>query len=132
PQAVHDWGLPQSAGLHDDLALLQGLGDVRNLRWDERRGQLNSREWQAARRAAEWLRQLPAIDELLRRLGRRDHAATPPPAAAPEAREAPRAQLGLRAVTTVLADAPGEITGIRFSARPERMLGSGAVMRREP
>ena len=50
----------ETAGLDEDLALLQGLGDLAHLRWDELRGHLNSRPWHAARRASEWLRQLPA------------------------------------------------------------------------
>lgn len=123
---------PHAAELGRDLALLLGLGDLSHLRWDELSGQLRSREWQAARRAAEWLLQLPALTELLRRLGRSERAPTAAPAPAPQADDRPRAPTGLRAVTTRLPDAPGEITGVRLSARLERMLASEAVMLRHP
>jgi len=46
--------------------LLQGLGDFAHLRWDQLQGHLRSRPWQAARRAADWLRQLPELAELIR------------------------------------------------------------------
>ena len=38
----------------------------------------------------------------------------------------------LRAIETRLPDAPGEITGVRFSSRLERMLASEAVMLHHP
>jgi uncharacterized protein with von Willebrand factor type A (vWA) domain len=40
--------------------------------------------------------------------------------------------LPLRAVETRLPDAPGEISGVRFTDRPERMLAGEAVMLRHP
>jgi uncharacterized protein with von Willebrand factor type A (vWA) domain len=121
----------QTIGLDHDLALLQGLGDLANLNWDELRGHLNSRPWAAARRASEWLRQLPELNELVRRLGRAERSMAPPDA--PQARAADAATpLPLRAVETRLPEAPGEIIGVRFSSRPERMLASEAVMLRHP
>jgi uncharacterized protein with von Willebrand factor type A (vWA) domain len=126
-----DWR-EQLQGLDDDLALLQGLGDLSTLRWDELRGQLRSREWQAARRASDWLLQLPALVDLLRRLGRREHDAGAPPAPTAQPVDRARAALALRAVQTRLPDAPGEITGVRFSGRLERMLASEAAMLRHP
>jgi uncharacterized protein with von Willebrand factor type A (vWA) domain len=119
-------------GLDEDLALLQGLGDLSRLRWDELKGHLNSRPWQAARRASDWLLQLPALNELIRRLGRAERAAADAisPAAHPADQDAPPA--ALRAIETRLPDAPGEIVGVRFSNRPERMLASEAVMLRHP
>jgi len=131
-QDFRDEWLPQTEGLDEDLALLQGLGDLAQLRWDELRGQLRTREWQAARRASEWLLQLPALAELLRRLGRSERSLSSPPAAMSQAAERPPAQQSLRAVTTRLPDAPGEITGVRFSGRLERMLASEAAMLRHP
>jgi uncharacterized protein with von Willebrand factor type A (vWA) domain len=123
----------ETSGLDDDLALLQGLGDLAHLQWDELRGQLNSRPWAAARRASEWLSQLPALAELIRRLGRQERRADWP--AAPTTRDAADGTappLPLRAIETRLPDAPGEITGVRFSARLERMLASEAVMLHHP
>jgi len=122
----------QTQGLEDDLALLRGLGELANLQWDELRGHLRTREWQAARRASDWLLQLPALADLLRRLGRRERAAGALPASAPQAADRPPARHGLRAVTTRLPDAPGEITGIRLSGRIESMLASEAAMLRHP
>jgi uncharacterized protein with von Willebrand factor type A (vWA) domain len=123
---------PQLHGLAEDLALLQGLGDLANLQWDELRGRLQTREWQAARRASEWLRQLPELAALLRRLGRRERSTDAAPAAAPQAADRPPARHALRAVTTRLPDAPGEITGVRLSGRLEGMLASEAAMLRHP
>lgn len=122
----------QTHGLDDDLALLLGLGDFAHLRWDALQGHLRSRPWAAARRASEWLRQLPALAELVRQLGRseRDVAAPPAPAADPARGPAPPAPL--RAIETRLPGAPGEITGVRFSSRLEQMLASEAVMLKHP
>lgn len=125
------WTL-QAAGLEERLALLQGLGDLSQLRWDDLQGRLDSRDWQAARRAADWLAQLPALAELIRRLGRREPAERPPPARPPAAPGGGRLHGGLRAVPTVLPGAPGEITGIRLSGQPERMLASEAAMLQHP
>jgi uncharacterized protein with von Willebrand factor type A (vWA) domain len=122
----------ESAGLDEDLALLQGLGDLAQLRWDSLRGQLRSRPWAAARRASDWLRQLPALNELIRRLGRAERSVVP--RTLPERHEAgaPAPPRPLRAIETRLPDAPGEITGVRFSSRLERMLASEAVMLHHP
>jgi uncharacterized protein with von Willebrand factor type A (vWA) domain len=109
-------------GIEEALALLRDLGDVA-LRWDELRGRLRSREWHEAQRLAALMARLPALAELLRRLGRRRRALherrAPPPATSDGARRVP-----LRWVETRLPDAPGEIRGIRFSDRIERLLGS--------
>ena len=122
----------QTTGLDEDLALLQGLGDLAALRWDSLRGHLHSRPWAAARRASEWLRQLPELAALIQRLGRSERAVTAPPRAAPQRSDAEAPPQTLRAIETRLPDAPGEITGVRFSARPERMLASEAVMLHHP
>lgn len=128
-----EWTL-QAAGLEERLALLQGLGDLSMLRWDDLQGRLDARDWQAARRAADWLAQLPALAELIRRLGRTERAQRPPPAPpAPPAQPAGGpVRGGLHALPTVLPGAPGEITGIRLSGQPERMLASEAVMLHHP
>lgn len=122
----------QTNGLDEDLALLQGLGDLASLRWDSLRGHLTSRPWAQARQASEWLRQLPELAALIRRLGRSERAVTAPPRAAPRCAEAGTRPQALRAIETRLPDAPGEITGVRFSSRPERMLASEAVMLHHP
>jgi uncharacterized protein with von Willebrand factor type A (vWA) domain len=122
----------EGAGLEQDLALLQDLGHAAALRWDQLRGHLRSRPWQLAQQAAARLAELPALAELIRKLGRaeRSLAAEAAPRAVPTERSLP--PVPLRAVLTQLQDAPGEITGIRWSARIERMLGSEAVMLRHP
>jgi uncharacterized protein with von Willebrand factor type A (vWA) domain len=122
----------ESTGLEDSLALLQGLGDFSRLSWDVLRGHLRSRPWQEARAAAERLTRLPALAELVRSLGRteRSTAADRAPQAEQHSQAAP--PVPLRAVHTRLPNEPGEITGIRWSSRIERMLGSEAVMLRHP
>lgn len=121
----------QRHGLDEDLALLRDLGDFGHLQWDQLRGRLRSRPWQAARRAAERLAQLPELAALIRRLGRTERSIERRPAPTQQPRPAdPRALL--RPVETRLPDAPGEVTGIRFTARPEQMLASEAVMLRHP
>ncbi|HEU5295578.1 MAG TPA: VWA domain-containing protein [Burkholderiaceae bacterium] len=122
----------QASGLDEDLALLQGLGDLTSLRWDSLRGHLTSRSWAAARRASEWLRQLPELAALMRRLGRSERAVAVPPRAAPRRANTGAPPQALRAIETRLPDAPGEITGVRFSSRPERMLAGEAVMLHHP
>jgi uncharacterized protein with von Willebrand factor type A (vWA) domain len=126
----------QTVGLDEDLALLQGLGDLAHLRWDALRGHLSSRPWAAARRASDWLQKLPALAALVDRLGRAERVerAMAPPAASPpppddHARQPPAP---LAAIVTRLPDAPGEITGVRLSGRIEGMLASEAVMLRHP
>jgi uncharacterized protein with von Willebrand factor type A (vWA) domain len=125
------WQL-QTHGLEQDLVLLRGLGDFSDLSWDQLSGHLHSRPWQEASEAATRLALLPALAELVRKLGRTersvDAAATPQRTPEPAA----NATVPLRAVHTRLPDAPGEIIGIRWSSRIERMLGSEAVMLRHP
>ena len=114
------------------LALLPGLGDGGALRWDELRGQLSRREWQAAQRISHTLGRLPELAALIRRLGRAERAAQPhalPPQ--PTDSATPR-QLGLKAVETRLPGAPGALRGIRLSDRIEAMLGSEAAMLLHP
>ncbi len=122
----------ESAGLEPELALLQDLGHADAMRWDQLRGHLRSRPWQTAQQSAERLAQLPALVELIRKLGRAERS----PLAEPAPREAlpdlPAPPVPLRAVHTRLDDVPGEIIGIRWSSRIDSMLGSEAVMLRHP
>lgn len=122
----------ETQGLEESLALLQGLGELGAVQWDSLRGRLRSRPWQEARRAARLLAELPALVELIRRLGRAERAAASPPAATVAPSPGPAPPVPLRAVHTVLPDTPGEITGIRLSQRIEHMLASEAVMLRHP
>lgn len=126
-----EWSV-QTQGLDEELAWLQGLGDLAHLRWDDLRGQLSTRPWQAARQAAERLARLPALAALIQQLGRAERSTEllrrPPP---PQPGEQ-RLRLPVHAVETRLPEAPGEIVGVRYSARPERMLAAEAVMLRHP
>lgn len=123
------WKL-QTRGLEPDLVLLRELADGAHLQWDNLRGQLSSREWTAARRAADRLQSLPEIAALIQRLGRSEPRPTAP-RAAPKQPDDPT-QTPLRAVTTRIPNAPGELTGIRFSASIERMLAGEAVLLHHP
>ncbi len=114
------------------LALLQGLGDLGALRWDELRGQLSRREWAEAQRISDALGRMPELAALVRRLGRAERAASAqalPPRSSAAAQ--PR-RLGRKAIETRLPDAPGELRGIRHSDRIEGMLGSEAAMLLHP
>ncbi|MEY4753150.1 MAG: hypothetical protein RJA44_825 [Pseudomonadota bacterium] len=125
------WQL-ELTGLEERLSLLQSLGDLAQLRWDDLRGQLSSRPWQEAQRAQAWLQQLPALAELIRQLGRSERSVSQPPPPAADPTETARPPHGLRAVETRLPDHPGELTGIHHSGRIERMLASEALMLRHP
>ena len=112
-------------------ALLQGLGDLAPLSWDELRGVLRSREWREAERISTLLAHLQTLAELIRSLGRAEHHPDQTPAAhaqpQPRRHEAPQ-----RERETRLPDAPGELRGIRHSDRIERQLGSEAAQIRHP
>lgn len=114
------------------LALLQGLGDLGNQRWDQVRGQLARREWAEARRISDALKQLPELAALIRRLGRAERAARPQ-ALPPRVADVPQAPpQGLKPVQTELSGAPGALRGIRLSDRIDGMLGSEAMLLRHP
>ncbi len=120
-----------SGGTADDWQLLRELAAGEQLHWGEATGHLRSRPWAEARRAASRLQQLPALAELLQRVGR----SQPRPTAAP--RRAPQAQPGskplpLRAVETHIAGAPGELTGVRMGASLEHLLPAEASLLRHP
>ncbi len=126
-----DW-VEEAQGLGDELAWLQGLGDLGHLRWDLLRGQLGTRPWQAAREAAERLARLPALAALIEQLGRAERSLQRRPEAPPPAPGDAAQPVPVRLVDTRLPEAPGEIVGLRYSARPERMLAAEAVMLRHP
>lgn len=122
----------ETTGLEASLALLRSLGQHPHTSWELLRGQLRSRAWQQAQQAADRLAQLPALAELIRRLGRAERSASAPPRPAQQPDTRPAPPLPLRAVHTRLPDTPGEITGVRPSQRIEHMLASEAVMLRHP
>ncbi len=114
------------------LSLLQGLGDLANLRWDELRGLLRSREWQEAERISQALARMPELAALIRRLGRAERAAQAQ-ALPPQPLDAgARRVLGHRVVETRLPGMPGELRGIRHTDRIENQLGSEAAMLLHP
>jgi len=114
------------------LRLLQGLGDLANLRWDELRGLLRSREWQEAERISEHLARLPELVALVRQLGRAERAARPQALPPQPLDSAARRVLGMKVVETRLPGMPGELRGIRHSDRIEGQLGSEAAMLLHP
>ena len=58
-QAFREEWTVERQGWEEVLALLQTLGDLARLRWDELKGRLNSREWREAQRIGEVLAALP-------------------------------------------------------------------------
>ena len=104
----------QEKGDWDTLQqLLLGLGDLAQLRWDELRGLLRSREWQEAERIGRALARPRAL---------------PPPTLD----TASQRRLGRRLVETRLPGLPGALRGIRHTGRLENQLGSEAAMLRHP
>jgi uncharacterized protein with von Willebrand factor type A (vWA) domain len=123
----------QEKGDWDTLQqLLQGLGDLARLRWDELRGLLRSREWAQAERIGRALARLPALQALIRQLGRAERAARPRALPPPPAESASQRRLGHRLVETRLPGLPGELRGIRHTDRLENQLGSEAAMLLHP
>jgi uncharacterized protein with von Willebrand factor type A (vWA) domain len=114
------------------LALLQGLGDLANLRWDELRGLLRSHEWQEAERISQALARMPELAALIRRLGRAERAAKPQALPPQPLDAAARRVLGHKVVETRLPGLPGELRGIRHTDRIENQLGSEAAMLMHP
>ncbi len=130
-EAFRDEWVLEKSGWEEALALMQDLGDLAHLRWDELRGRLTSREWREAQRLGALLAHLQPLVELIRGLGRAHHHPERPPA--PMAQALPLdAPLPLAERETRLPDAPGELMGIRHSDRLERMLGSEAMQIRHP
>ncbi|MEN9631090.1 MAG: hypothetical protein RJA10_4318 [Pseudomonadota bacterium] len=114
------------------LALLQGLGDLAQLSWDELRGLLRSREWAEAQRISLALGRLPELAALIRRLGRAERAARPQALPPQPLDAAAQRVLGQKVVETRLPGLPGELRGIRHTDRLENQLGSEAAMLLHP
>jgi len=130
-QGFRDEWVLQKGGWEEMLALMQGLGDLGRLSWDELRGLLTSREWREAQRISALLVHLQPLVALIRALGRAEHHSDFPPAPHDLARPSNEAT-PQRERETRLPDAPGELKGIRHSDRLERMLGSEAMQIRHP
>ena len=130
-QGFRDEWVLQKSGLEEVLALMQGLGDLANMSWDQLRGVLRSREWREAQRISALLAHLQPLAGLIRSLGRTQHHPQQPPAASAAAHSR-HAAVPHRERETRLPDAPGELKGIRHSDRLERMLGSEAQQIRHP
>ena len=126
-----EWVLEKS-GWEAMLSLLQGLGDLPNMRQDELRGHLSSREWREAQRISALLPHLQPLAELIRRLGRAQAGSDLRPTRQPQPslRAAQTLPMMLREIR--LPDVPGELKGIRHSDRIERMLSSEAQQIRHP
>lgn len=127
-----DW-LLDKADWEQALALLQGLGDLSTLRWDQLRGHLKSREWQEAQRISALLPELKSLAELIRRLGRAERRQAAP--TRPQLDLVGRSQTQRQPVRwreTRLPDAPGELRGIRLTSRFDQMLASEAAQIRHP
>ena len=129
-----EWAL-QKSGWEEVLSLMQGLGELANMSWDELRGVLRSREWREAQRISALLAHLQPLADLIRALGRAQHPPQQAPQQPPATSAAPRSSpepMPQRERETRLPDAPGELRGIRHSDRLERMLGSEAQQIRHP
>ena len=124
-----EWTL-QRANWEEISALLLGLGDLAQMRWDALQGRLCTEEWAEARRMGQLLAQAPDLVALIRRLGRgvpRESHALPQPQADGTA---PPVAVSWR--RTVLPDAPGEVRGIRLGGQLSRMVPSDAAQMMHP
>ena len=126
-----DW-TRERGGWEQVLTLLQTLGELAALRWDELQGRLSRREWAVAERAASRLRQLPQLAAFIDRVGRARRDADLPPREHPAPAAATAQPLSLRAVDLRLVDQPGSVRGIKRSGQLARMLASEAAQWRHP
>jgi uncharacterized protein with von Willebrand factor type A (vWA) domain len=126
-----EWTLERE-GWDEVLALFKTLGELPNLRWDELRGHLNSREWTEARRIGELLAHLKEVTHFIERMGRAQRSQDLPPSLQlqPSANQ-PRQRVAVQ-ITTHLVDQPGEVRGVKRSGEIARMLASEAAMIRHP
>jgi uncharacterized protein with von Willebrand factor type A (vWA) domain len=127
-----EWAL-EAHGWEEVLALLHGLGDLANQRWDTMAGRLQSRNWQAAQRISQQLASMPQLAALIEHLGRAQVLEHAPDAASAQPMPS-REQHALAATVlyTHLPDAPSEVRGIKRSAVLPRMLASEAVQINHP
>ena len=131
-QAFREEWTVERQGWEEVLALLQTLGDLAHLRWDELRGRLNSREWREAQRIGELLAAMPQLAAFIDRVGRAQRQDDVPPRPQDAPRTAPPRVLALKAIEIRLVDQPGAVRGIKRSGLISRMLASEAALIRHP
>lgn len=118
----------QRQGWDEVLALLQSLGDLAHLRWDELAGQLNRREWQEARRIGELLQRLPALAAFIDGVGRREARRSHPPAAQARPDAQPRSPAARHpADEEERRPEPTAVDGVRRSRNLARMTGGESL-----
>lgn len=118
----------QRRGWEEALALLQSLGDLAQMRWDDLAGQLNRREWQEARRMGELLQRLPALAAFIDGVGRRDASRSQPPAR--HTQPAPKAHTPAARHPADEAERrpePTVVDGVRRSRNLARMTGAESL-----
>lgn len=126
-----DW-TRERGGWEQALALLQTLGDLAHLRWDDLQGRLARREWAVAERAAARLRQMPQLIAFIDQVGRARRDADLPLRERASPAVAPPQWLSVRAVDIRLADQPGAVRGVKRSAQLARLLASEAAQLHHP
>jgi uncharacterized protein with von Willebrand factor type A (vWA) domain len=118
------WTL-QRQGWDEVLALLQSLGDLAHLRWDDLKGQLSRREWQEARRIGEVLQRLPALARFIDRVGRSRVDQKHPPAQQAQPHPLPHTPVARHpADEQERRPEPTSVDGVRRSGALARMAGS--------
>ncbi|WP_236966154.1 VWA domain-containing protein [Hydrogenophaga sp. SL48] len=118
----------QRQGWDEVLALLQSLGDLAHLRWDDLAGQLHRREWQEARRIGELLQRLPTLATFIDSVGRRETDHRQPPAVSARPEPAPQAPAARHpADEEERRPEPTAIDGVRRSRQLARMTGSESL-----
>ncbi len=122
----------QRQGWEQVLSLFRSLGDLADLRWDDLRGRLNSREWHEARRIGDLLAQLGELASFVDRVGRAERLDDLPPSTRPQPQADRPLPLAAVALTTHLADQPSEVRGVKRAGLISRMLASEAALIRHP
>jgi len=118
----------QRQGWDEVQALLQSLGDLAHLRWDDLAGQLSRREWQEARRIGELLQRLPALAAFINGVGRREAQRQHPDAATPRPDPHTRAPAARHpADEEERCPEPTAVDGVRRSRNLARMTGGESL-----
>ena len=126
-----EWTLERQ-GWEEVLALFKTLGDLPELRWDDLRGHLSSREWMEARRIGELLAQLKELASFIEHVGRAQRRSDVPPSPQLQPNPNQPRQRAAVQITTHLVDQSGEVRGVKRSGEIARMLASEAAMIRHP
>ncbi|MFP8833404.1 VWA domain-containing protein [Hydrogenophaga sp. XSHU_21] len=123
----------QRHGWDEVLALMQSLGDLAHLRWDELKGVLSRREWAEARRIGELLARLPRLAGFIDGVGRRQ----PAPKAAHAEQASPQPQARRRAARHPAEEPqrrpePQAVDGVHRSRALARMTGADSALLMHP